>query len=590
MVTLVTTELEETWPEDDEVLFLGEWCRIYRRKAIWADLKQRVFPFHWNDRRKLKQDFSRLQELNEKLLEELVPVLNRQHGIGESASFWRLLIGYWLNIYTTVLFDRWCAIDGVANEKQLRTMVFPEDAELLAAVDTADFIRCATEDPYWNHAIFSLLVSKHPSIQTNLVARGPRKSSKDSGTRSFFYMGKRLATKLLADVVSRMSRGGHYFLMSTYLPFLQLIFLEIKLGQLPFLRRPPVATELVEFVEAQRRWTLPAQNSSDEFDIVVRELLPKLIPRIFLEGYSKLMGSVDQLPWPDSPRVIFTSAQHFSDDVFKAWSARKIKLGSRLVIGEHGGLGVGLFNGTHEYELSIAHRYLSSGWSDTRRPHITSFTNFRVAEKKISPLSTGKALLVCGLMPRYAFDIRSMMLATQVVDYFDDQFRFFGSLPSVLRSEVLVRLAQTDYDWDQKGRWLDRFPDVVLDDGQISIWKIAKACRLFIATYNATTYVDALCLNFPTVIFWDQERWEVKPEAKLYFEKLEAAKVFHKTPESAAEHISKIWNNVETWWQSSEVQGARMAFCGAYASPPTHVVSRLAKILTEEAKLSVVSS
>jgi hypothetical protein len=34
--TLVTTALEETWPDDNQpVLFLGEWCRLYSKKPLW---------------------------------------------------------------------------------------------------------------------------------------------------------------------------------------------------------------------------------------------------------------------------------------------------------------------------------------------------------------------------------------------------------------------------------------------------------------------------------------------------------------------------------------------------------------------------
>ena len=29
---LVTTADENTWPENEKILFLGEWCRLYARK------------------------------------------------------------------------------------------------------------------------------------------------------------------------------------------------------------------------------------------------------------------------------------------------------------------------------------------------------------------------------------------------------------------------------------------------------------------------------------------------------------------------------------------------------------------------------
>ena len=38
------------------------------------------------------------------------------------------------------------------------------------------------------------------------------------------------------------------------------------------------------------------------------------------------------------------------------------------------------------------------------------------------------------------------------------------------------------------------------------------------------------------------------------FEELKRVKVYHETPESASKHINEIWDNVEGWWESSEVQ------------------------------------
>ena len=36
---LVTTALEDTWGTDEEILFLGEWCKLYDRKSMWCNRK-----------------------------------------------------------------------------------------------------------------------------------------------------------------------------------------------------------------------------------------------------------------------------------------------------------------------------------------------------------------------------------------------------------------------------------------------------------------------------------------------------------------------------------------------------------------------
>ena len=39
---LITTEEEQTWRFDCLVIFLGEWCRLYKHKHIWHKMNADV--------------------------------------------------------------------------------------------------------------------------------------------------------------------------------------------------------------------------------------------------------------------------------------------------------------------------------------------------------------------------------------------------------------------------------------------------------------------------------------------------------------------------------------------------------------------
>ena len=164
------------------------------------------------------------------------------------------------------------------------------------------------------------------------------------------------------------------------------------------------------------------------------------MPRTFLEDYANLKFYANQLHWPKYPLAIFTSQSHFTDEVFKLWTASKTSTGTSLIVGEHGGLGVGLLNGTHRYELSIADTYLSTGWTSSTQPKIVPVGHFRRKYSKSSTHPSSKALLICCNMPRFSFDIRSMVLSSQTLEYFDDQFVFFDSLSHDIKKNFLVRL------------------------------------------------------------------------------------------------------------------------------------------------------
>ena len=123
-----------------------------------------------------------------------------------------------------------------------------------------------------------------------------------------------------------------------------------------------------------------------------------------------------------------------------------------------------------------------------------------------------------------------------------------------------VRLYKHDYGWNQRDRWKDKIPDVHIDSGNQTILELIKKCRLCISTYNATSYLESLSWNVPTIIFWNSKHWELKEEAKSYFKLLKSVGIFHETAESAAQQINNVWDDVTLWWESKEVQNARQKF------------------------------
>jgi len=589
--TLVTTDLPLSLPSTlDNTYFLGSWCFSSRHDEKQANAAGRIIDFHWNDREKLKRDFERLHIIQEELLDELSIILNQIHRVNESKKFWRLLLGYWLNIYTTVLFDRWSSLEQARKMRQSwQTYVIPDNDEVLAVADTAEFIQKATHSSYWNHALYALLLQNMPEITLIPIDGKLSAITEPALDKTNNYSVKPFVKTAIVIGANWLKRNDSLFLIDAYLSIKNLMRLELALGQFPLPRLNVNSRLAPDFDSEKRKWSVPIDSDKKGYDVIVRKLLPKFIPRVFVEGYQELMLRANKLPWPKLPKVIFTSNRHFDDDLFKAWAAKKVENGARFVIGEHGGLGTGLFNGAHRYEVSIADTYLSTGWSDSKHRNIVPIGNWRPKSNKVKSNLSGKALLVCGTMPRYSFDIRSMMLSSQVLDYFDGLLRFIDSLKESIRAEILVRLHSPDYGWEQRHRFLDRYPAIAFDDGHLTMMDMASQCRLFIGTYNATTYIEALTLNFPTVMFWNPLHWEVKIEAKPFFEKLKDAGVLHESAESAAKHISNIWNDIPEWWQSETVQLARNLFCDAYAATPPDLIQRLKSILLEEANRSTIT-
>ncbi len=585
---LVTTALEETWPADDmPVLFLGEWCRLYERKSSWEERDAVVAPYHWDDRQKLHRDYLYLQKLYEELLRELATQLNALHRLDHSLRYWRILVGPWLGYFIQMLFDRWSMLGHVLRENEIvgvQVLHNPEGQQV--PNDMGAFLPMFISES-WNESIYGQIldwlgVPVKKVAKKNLALPGVGRTGQVSA--------KHRIKPRLARVASHLSgmlcREDEYFFISSYLGIEQDLRLQAKLGQLPKLWRP-VAVPECPFEPDARLWQLGSAANNDEFASLARTLITRQIPKAYLEGYRALVSLSENLPWPQKPQAIFTSNSFSGEDVFKAWAAQKVESGTPLVIGQHGGnYGMALWGFTEDHQIAIADHFLTWGWNEPASSNVTPVGNIKgFARTTVSSDSAGVALMVEMALPLQSYHMYSVPVsAGQWLSYFDDQCRFVEALPADLRAKLLVRLYPSDFGHRQRQRWQACFPNIQLDNGIQPMDRQLTKTRVYISTYNSTTYLESLSLNFPTIMFWNPKHWELRDSALPYFEKLKSVGIFHETPEGAARQMAAVWHDVPGWWHSDLVQTIRQDFCERYAHIPEKPLDVMATLFREIAR------
>ena len=314
---LVTTALEETWPEDPEtpVLFLGEWCRLYSRKERWSRMNAEVLPYHWDDRKKLYKDYLCLLDLYERLLPAVGEKLNQLHKVDHSVRYWRILIGPWLGYFIQMLFDRWTMLKRAFEEHDMSDWrVLEKNQSALIPKDMEDFIRHFLEDN-WNEAIYSQLLREH--LQSDITVEEIKVSN--GQTNQLHQTNNQLeiwATKLKRSIANvrvkskRWSKSSdEYFFISSSLSQLMEKKLQLRLGQKPqSWERIPVPQVAVDM--KMRHWMIDKNDLFDKFSNIVNWMIPRHMPAAYLEGYKSLVDCIKKLPWPERPRCIFTCSAY----------------------------------------------------------------------------------------------------------------------------------------------------------------------------------------------------------------------------------------------------------------------------------------
>lgn len=572
---LVTTALEETW-RDEPVLFLGEWCRQFERRPRWAQMDAVVLPYHWDDRAKLYADYVYLQDLHERLLRSLSVQLNHLHGVDHGLRYWRILIGPWLGYFTQMLFDRWTSIGQALQQHDIsESVVLKKPDGAMVPNDMSEFVGFFVGDS-WNHHVYAAILQQFTAVRCTspepLPHDGARPGARVSPLRR---SARERLTDWCARAANALARDTDAFLMGTSLPPFDEMRMYRRLGQVPQ-RWRSVPCVRADWDASQRQWLVEG-DKRNEFETCVRTLIPQQIPKIYLEAYPDLMGQVSELPWPRRPRLIWSSNSYNSDDVFKAWAAQKAEAGATLVAGQHGGhYGIGRWSFNEEHDIAISDCYLSWGWTQPDQAKVRPVGQLKLKQPlDVRHAGQPGALLVGCTMPQHSYVLYSAIVARQWLDYFEDQCTFVEKLPQAIRDALTVRLYPQDFQWSQAERWRERLPGLRLDSGQASIDSLIRQSRLYISTYNATTYLESFTMNVPTVMYWNPSHWELRDAAIPYFKDLQRVGIFHETPESAALHVAKIWADVDTWWNGPELREVLERFKAQYCALPRNLLGQV---------------
>ena len=582
---LVTTSIQETWPKNSKIIFLGDWCKVFSQRKDWSNLNYSTPIYHWDDRKKLHKDYLYLNEVHEELLKLLTSHLNEVHQINKSVRYWRILIGPWALSFAQVLFDRWSMIRQVDSEYKVdKLIVFKNNPHDFVPENMNDFGELSNLDE-WNEFIYGELVKfffKNIAIIERNNKNKKNKNFRISKSKNLKKMNtKKNILGFFANLNKRIYSDNEYFFIDSLLSRKFELSLQLRLFQFPKIwssNENSIPKNRID--SSKRNFQLNFKNKDDDFINVLRYMIPKFIPKSYLESFDLYSDSLKNNFWPKKPKAIITGSV-FKSDLNRLWIAEKTEIGVPLIIRQHGGAyGVCEFSTIEDHEQTIADYWLSWGWSSALRDNVIPAGHFKYDSTKIKHNPEGNALMVGFSMIRNSYSLVSYPIASQWNYYFNDQANFVSSLPPYLRDELLIRLRSYDYGQCQEERWKELFPNLSIDKGLVPMIELIKDCRIYIATYNATSFLEPLNWNIPTIIFWDPKYNELNEIAKSDFELLKDVGIFHETPESAAKQMTEIWDNIPYWWNNNKLQSTRRNFCEKYVksySMPLNAASKIIK-------------
>ena len=555
---LITTIDRSRWPNSGHLVFIGTFCLPNEPDSLLDQFTYEIAETSVSPDDKLR--FFQLSEaMHNSLNAQIANALNQSHQCNRSVRYWEILTGSWLRLFLDILISRIYLVARLREMYPDIQLVCADEVNIRRApFDTADF-HTLTKSTEWNSLVYADLWDRASNEYTKSYGRA---------VRTDLVHQKLLSTKL-----------SGYVLTATYLPRMQELLLQLRLGR-RYKRLRVINPPATPIDDEARQQLMFNETYSDDLERILIKMSREYLPTSFLEGFAALKMSVHQMGFPISPKTIFTSNRHIYDDVFNAWVAEATENGSRLVLGQHGGYyGISKFPTFAErHELSVSDTYLTWGW----RPAISSLRGIilttagsRRKQKKYG----SRALLVTDEIWSHPRSVYTDIPETS--NYLGHLGLLVGSLPASIQHSLELRrhLGQPAVGHPVENWWRKQLSTIDMGDTSVPFSKIIKNAKIVIVAHNGTTIPENFSQGIPTLITWTSNWVEIRDEAKPIFAKFAEVGIFHEDPVFLANHLSAIWDNVDAWWESKEVVEARELFCSQYAKSVTHPRKFLREII-----------
>ena len=168
-VTIVSSNIKETFPQDGRIIFIGEWCSRYSEKK---NVHHETYKYHWDRPNRFYGDVEFLEGVYEEYLVKIKNILNNIHGTNYSIRYWNIQIGWWLIFFIQVLFDRWTTAHKVAIDYpnaeiyKLQTQI-----DCPSASNSSTFFEWAANNEFWNERLSTDIFENFTSLKINYVSK-----------------------------------------------------------------------------------------------------------------------------------------------------------------------------------------------------------------------------------------------------------------------------------------------------------------------------------------------------------------------------------------------------------------------------------
>lgn len=533
----------------------------------------------------LKQ-YEYVGEIYNLTLKILVENLNSHHQISFSSRQWELIIGPWLRIYLESLYCRWDMLD-LFIERGIRNIAlcYRNDEVFSTIADNRnEYTTSKILDETWNHITFSKIALYRLSNLENINIKkfeisAPKNTPLFSKTplevfiHNFIKLPRVVVQILLEKLSFIISKKNAIVINNPYLGLFNKILLAFSLKKNPVFYFNKILKVQKSVTAFNRSINFKYSQAKDEFHRFCLDNLINEIPSCYLENFSDLLKSTDDLSLPDAPDIIFTGSGVEADEIIRIYIAKNINKGSEYIISQHGGVyGTRLIPTKSEfYEHRVCDKWISWGWTDSKNSKIKRGLNIKEIGRKKTDFFKGKKILYA--LPNITF-ISSRLMPLHPLKRIKQNKIIIQGLKEDILKDLLIR-SHPNHIHEE---YVKDIASGCTISSEKDFWTDLSNSKLFITTNNSTTFLQSMVANCPSILILLDWQKDIRDISQDIYNQLECVNIVFRDMQSAIRHINNVAKEPQEWWVSNEVQKVRKQFCELHSRKSYKPIDTLSKL------------
>lgn len=577
------TALNEFWGHEYENdIYLWEGAKHNLTLIEIKKIEEQSFKDLFSTKRAINDATLECKSVYFKYLPILSKKLNNIHNLNLPVRFWQISFGYWLYRHICIVYEKYHYLSKIDIDNT--SIILLDENSYFIPNEQADYLYCFCHDFGVQQLVsqyYSIFKTKEfKTIKKIYELNIENKTDKISTSRKAISF--KAITSSAKTFLKNISKSVLSQIIKPKIVLLTTFYTKKIVGEL--LLRSRAKVQVIDLPNVKffgneicnnKRNVLFEIESNNKFEKYLNQTFFFCFPKIFIENFNDYYDAY----------LTHISDQNFKYIVSSGWiGMSKVSLyfaiannnGKTLVDQEHAAGSNILKNANYWIGLDFSIKYITTGWKPESANQIQGgFICENIKEYNYSKEKTNVLFISHTRFP-YLMEFSAHSSNSNYLREIKVIKRFINLLPDDLKNHFYVRPRKAKYFWDVEIALELESDKIKIDRGVFS--ESILNSKIIIIDHISTGLAQLILMKVPFLLLINNHT-DINEKYKSLFETLISRGIVHYTSESAVKQLTNIYNDIEGWWKSKEIQSAIQQLQSSYLAAPSKTINHILSYL-----------